>query len=88
MATKKISEKVQVWFAAASFVSGVVIGSVCLFCIEPYGEIANSALAMVSELLIFTGALLGCDLYFDHKMQKFTSGLLGGDSMEEENKNR
>ena len=43
----------------ASFVSGVVIAMVCLFWIEPLGEITYSAVSIVSELLVLCGAILG-----------------------------
>ncbi len=45
--------------AIASFSAGVVIGAVCLFLIEPFGEISNSAMYLVSELLVLCGGILG-----------------------------
>lgn len=63
--------KVQTWIAVASFACGVLIASVCLFFIEPIGEIASSAISIVSELLVLCGALLGVKTAYDHKFQKF-----------------
>lgn len=70
----------SVWFsslqakiAIASFCCGVAIGSVCLFAIDPKGEISNSAISIVSELLVLAGALLGVQANFDHKQRKFAN---------------
>ena len=61
MSEKKRIEltKLQGIIAIASFSSGVIIASVCLFLIPPLGEIANSAISIVSELLVLCGAILG-----------------------------
>ena len=48
--------RLQGIIAVASFSSGVTIAAMCLFFIEPLGEIANSAISIVSELLVL------CDL--------------------------
>lgn len=63
----------QAKMAVASFVSGVGIACVCLFFIEPIGEIATSAISIVSELLVLAGALLGVKASFDHKQQVFAA---------------
>ena len=44
--------RLQGGLAIASFVSGVVIAMVCLFWIEPLGEITYSAISIVSELMV------------------------------------
>ena len=44
--------KLQGIIAIASFTTGVLIAAVCLFWIPPLGEIANSAISIVSELLV------------------------------------
>lgn len=59
--------------AVASFTSGVFIGCVCLFCIDPKGEISTSAISIVSELLVLAGALLGVMVNFELKQRKFAS---------------
>lgn len=68
--------KVQYILSIASFVVGVVLACVCLFCIPPLGEITTSALSAVSEFLILCGALLGISLSFDVKLKKFESKII------------
>lgn len=63
----------QAKIAVASFASGVILASICLFWIEPKGEISSSAISIVSELLILSGALLGVMVNFDIKQQAFAS---------------
>ena len=57
--------------AIASFSSGVIIAAVCLFWIPPLGEIASSAISIVSELLVLCGAILGVKASYDVKFRKF-----------------
>lgn len=64
---------IQSKMAVASFVSGVVIACVCLFFIPPRGEIHTTAISVVSELLILSGALLGLKASFDAKQQSFAA---------------
>lgn len=71
---KKI--KIQSWMAVASFTMGSIIASVCLFAIEPLGEIANTAISIVSEFLVLAGALLGVSASFDYKMRKFENRVI------------
>lgn len=71
MKTKNDYTRLQGILAAVSFVCGVLIACVCLFLIEPRGEISNSAISIVSELLVLCGALLGIKVGFDTKMQRF-----------------
>ena len=54
MSEKKRIEltRLQGIIAVASFVSGIVIAAVCLFFVPPLGEIASSAISIVSELLV------------------------------------
>lgn len=61
--------------AVASFSSGVIIAAVCLFFIPPLGEIASSAISIVSELLVLCGAILGVKASYDVKFRKFESEL-------------
>ena len=61
--------------AIASFSAGVVIAAVCLFFIEPLGEIASSAVSIVSELLVLCGAILGVKASYDTKFRKFQAEL-------------
>lgn len=65
--------RIQGRLAVASFTCGVAIAGVCLFFIPPVGEIASSAISIVSELLVLAGALLGIKTSFDVKMQRFES---------------
>ena len=63
--------KLQGIVAIASFSSGVLIAVVCMFWIPPLGEIANSAISIVSELLVLCGAILGVKASYDVKFRKF-----------------
>ena len=76
--------KLQGIIAIASFTTGVLIAAVCLFWIRPLGEIANSAISIVSELLVLCGAILGVKASYDVKFRKFEAELR--DVMENENK--
>ena len=51
--------RLQGIIAISSFSAGVLIACVCLFFIEPLGQIDTSAVSIVSELLILCGAILG-----------------------------
>ncbi len=62
--------RLQGGIAIASFSAGVAIAAVCLFFIEPKGEIANSAISIVSELLVLCGAILGVKASFDAKLNR------------------
>lgn len=57
--------------AVAAFAAGVIIACICLFIVPPPGEISTSALSIVSELLILSGALLGVKVSVDTKLQQF-----------------
>ncbi len=73
---KKIElTRLQGIIAVASFSSGVIIASVCLFFIQPLGEIASSAISIVSELLVLCGAILGVKASYDVKFRKFEAEL-------------
>jgi len=63
--------RIQTRLAIASFSCGVLIAAICLFFIPPIGEIASSAISIVSELLVLCGALLGIKTSFDIKLKKF-----------------
>lgn len=77
MSQKKKIEltRLQGIIAVASFSSGVIIASVCLFFIPPLGEIASSAISIVSELLVLCGAILGVKASYDVKFRKFEAEL-------------
>jgi hypothetical protein len=87
MAQKKRIEltRLQGIIAVASFTSGVLIAAVCLFFIEPLGEIASSAVSIVSELLVLCGAILGVKASYDVKFRKFEAEL--SQVIENENRN-
>ena len=76
--------RLQGVIAIASFTTGVLIAAVCLFWIPPLGEIANSAISIVSELLVLCGAILGVKASYDVKFRKFEAELR--DVIENENK--
>ena len=77
--------KLQGIIAIASFTTGVLIAAVCLFWIPPLGEIANSAISIVSELLVLCGAILGVKASYDTKLRKFEAELR--QVIDNENKN-
>ena len=72
MTDKKRSElsRLQGGIAIASFSAGVAIAAVCLFFVPPQGEITNSAISIVSELLVLCGAILGVTASFDAKLNR------------------
>ena len=72
---KKQLTRLQGIIAIASFSAGVLIACVCLFFIEPLGEIASSAISIVSELLVLCGAILGVKASYDIKFRKFEAEL-------------
>ena len=77
MAQRKKIEltRLQGIIAVASFSSGVLIAAVCLFFIPHLGEIASSAISIVSELLVLCGAILGVKASYDVKFRKFEAEL-------------
>ena len=64
------------WLSVASFSMGSIIACICLFKIDPIGEIANTAITIVSMFLVLAGAFIGIDVSFDIKMQKMKSELM------------
>ena len=68
--------RLQGILAVCSFSAGVLIACVCLFVIPPRGEIANSAISIVSELLVLCGALLGIKTSYDVKLRKFEGDII------------
>lgn len=77
MSEKKSIEltRLQGGIAIASFSAGVAIAVVCIFWIPPLGEIASSAISIVSELLVLCGAILGVKASYDVKFRKFEAEL-------------
>ena len=67
--------RLQGALAIASFAAGVLIACACLFLVPPPGEISNSAISIVSELLVLAGAILGVKTSFDTKFLKIESDL-------------
>lgn len=67
--------RLQGIIAVASFASGVGIAVGCLFVVPPPGEISNSAISIVSELLVLAGAILGVKSSYDTKFRRFEAEL-------------
>ena len=67
--------RLQGGMAIASFAAGVAIACVCLFLVPPPGEISNSAISIVSELLVLAGAILGVKTSYDAKFVKIDAEL-------------
>ena len=72
---QKEMTRLQGAMAIASFVAGVIIACLCLFLVPPPGEISNSAISIVSELLVLAGAILGVKTSYDAKFIKIESDL-------------
>lgn len=72
---QKEMTRLQGAMAIASFAAGVAIASICLFIVPPPGEISNSAISIVSELLVLAGAILGVKTSYDAKFIKIESDL-------------
>lgn len=75
MMNDKNITRLQSSIAIASFTSGVAIACGCLFIVPPPGVISNSAISIVSELLVLAGAILGVKTSFDAKFIKIESDL-------------
>ena len=67
--------RLQGALAVASFAAGVLSACACLFLVPPPGEISNSAISIVSELLVLAGAILGVKTSYDIKFRKFEADL-------------
>ena len=63
------------WYRHCEFLQWRNHPAVCLFFIEPLGEIASSAVSIVSELLVLCGAILGVKASYDVKFRKFEAEL-------------
>lgn len=72
---QKEMTRLQGAMAIVSFAAGVAIACVCLFIVPPPGEISNSAISIVSELLVLAGAILGVKISYDAKFIKIESDL-------------
>ena len=83
--SQKEFTRLQGGMAIASFAAGVGIASVCIFLIDPKGEISNSAISIVSELLVLAGAILGVKASYDVKFRKFESELMNKADKKESN---
>lgn len=70
--------RLQSAMAIASFAAcvAVAIACACLFLVPPPGEISNSAISIVSELLVLAGAILGVKTSYDVKFRKFEAELM------------
>lgn len=75
MSKVKNPTKLQSILAVASFIVGTVIGSISLFVVPPPDSISNSALGLTSEFLILCAAMLGVNVAFDYKLNKFQSNV-------------
>lgn len=73
--TQRELTRLQGIMAVASFTAGVTIACVCLFLLPPPGEISNSAISIVSELLVLAGAILGVKTSYDAKFIKIETDL-------------
>ena len=73
--SQKEFTRLQGGMAIASFAAGVGIASVCIFLIDPKGEISSSAISIVSELLVLAGAILGVKTSYDAKFVRIDAEL-------------
>lgn len=58
----KINPKHKLVLAYASFVAGIIAGFVGIFC-EPIGEISNTILVFIGQLLVFCSTLIGLNIH-------------------------
>lgn len=77
--------RLQGIMAIASFAAGVAIACACLLLVPPPGEISNSAISIVSELLVLAGAILGVKTSYDVKFRKFEAELMNKADKKEDN---
>ena len=75
MTKVKNPTKLQSVLAVASFIVGTIIGCISLFVVPPPDSISNSALGLTSEFLILCAAMLGVNVAFDYKLNKFQSNV-------------
>ena len=75
LSKRKKNTRIQSIMAVASFSMGSIIACICLFAIDPIGEITNSALGIVSEFLCLSGGLLGISAAFNTKLQRFETSI-------------
>lgn len=73
--TQKEMTRLQGVMAVVSFAAGVIIACACLFLVPPPREISNSAISIVSELLVLAGAIFGVKTSYDAKFIKIESNL-------------
>ena len=73
--SQKEMTRLQGAMAIASFATGVAIACACLFLVPPPGEISNSAISIVSELLVLAGAILGVKTSYDAKFVRIDAEL-------------
>jgi hypothetical protein len=62
--------RLQGGIAIASFSIGALISCVCLFFIQPLGEIASSAIIIVGNFLVLCGGILGVKASTDAKLSQ------------------
>ena len=60
--------RLQGGIAIASFCMGALISCVCLFFIDPLGEITSSGIIVVSNFLVLCGGILGVKASTDAKI--------------------
>jgi len=76
MTDKRIElTRLQGGIAIASFCIGAIISIGCLFFIEPFGEIASSAIITVGNFLVLCGGILGVKASTDIRLNKMEAEL-------------
>ena len=81
--------RLQGGIAIASFCMGALISCVCLFFIEPLGEITSSGIIVVSNFLVLCGGILGVKASTDAKITQIETRYVNrmGDNENEPTKN-
>ena len=81
--------RLQGGIAIASFCMGALISCVCLFFIEPLGEITSSGIIVVSNFLVLCGGILGVKASTDAKITQIETRYVNrmGDNESEPTKN-
>ena len=81
--------RLQGGIAIASFCMGALISCVCLFFIDPLGEITSSGIIVVSNFLVLCGGILGVKASTDAKITQIETRYVNrmGDNENEPTKN-
>ena len=67
-----VSTGVRYACAFVSLIGGLILGFLALY-IPPCGNIHETVLILIAQLLVFAGSCLGVDVFIDEKIRKLTT---------------